>query len=561
MKKYLLYLPVLFLGACANIVTPSGGKKDILPPIPLKASPPSHSINFNKKSIKIDFNEFVKITDAANQIVVSPFMKKAPELKLRGKSVIVDFTDTLKPNTTYTVSFGNAISDITENNVLSNYRYVFSTGNGIDSLMLKGSVKNAFTLKPESDLLVMLYNHTEDSVPCKETPLYISKTNESGNYSITNVRSGKYKIFALRDMNSNYLFDQPNEKIAFIDSLVLPKPVDTAKVDTTKKDSTLKKRSDTPIDLYLFEEIPSTQRLLKTYPAQYGKLVFIFRKPVQNISFIPQMRYSKNITACWNIQEINSTKDTVILWIKNPDIDSLTLQISDNNIILDTAKITLLKKDAAKNRRGKDNSNRNIQLKINASGHSAFDFYKPLTIESSTPLVLVEFNKIVLKENKDTVKPTFFFTDSIKRIIHMEYKWKEGTAYSLFIPPGTLRDIFGLSNDTTKIDFKTSALKDYGNIKMKLKSGTINCKLILQLVTENDVTVQEKYSTANETVKLDNVLPGNYKIKVICDVNSNKKWDTGNYFKKILPEKIYYYPSAIQIRANWDLDLDWEIAK
>ncbi|MFA4853106.1 MAG: Ig-like domain-containing protein, partial [Bacteroidales bacterium] len=156
-KKYLLYLTVLFLGACANIVTPSGGAKDILPPVPLKAFPPSWSIDFKENSIKIDFNEYIKITDAASQVVVSPFMKIAPELKLRGKSVVVDFTDTLKPNTTYTVSFGNAISDITENNTLSNYRYVFSTGNIIDSLMLKGSVKNAFTLKPESGLLVMLY--------------------------------------------------------------------------------------------------------------------------------------------------------------------------------------------------------------------------------------------------------------------------------------------------------------------------------------------------------------------------------------------------------------------
>ena len=558
MKKYLLYLSVLFFGACANMVTPSGGAKDVLPPVPLKAFPPSYSIDFKGKSIKIDFNEYVKITDAASQLVVSPFMKITPELKLRGKSVIVDFTDTLKPNTTYTVSFGNAISDITENNILSNYKYIFSTGNVIDSLMLKGSVKNAFTLKPESGLLVMLYEHTEDSVPCKETPLYITKTNESGNFSMANIRNGKYKIFALRDMNSNYLFDQPNEKIAFVDSLVFPELVDTAKIDTVKKDSIIKNRTLLyGIDLYLFEEIASTQRLLKAFAAQYGKLVFTFRKPVQNVSF---KLLSENITEPWNLQEINITKDTVILWMKNPDTDSLTLQISDNNVILDTAEITPLKKDASKNKGNRGNNYKNIQLKINASGRSAFDFYKSLTIESSTPLALADFNKIILKENKDTIKTTFLFTDSLKRFMRMDYKWKEGTAYSIFIPPCTFKDIFGLPNDTTKIDFKTSALKDYGNIKMKLKSNALN-KLVIQLVTENDVILQEKYSTANEIVKFDYVLPGNYKIKAICDANGNKKWDTGDYFKKILPEKIYYYPSAIQIRSNWDMDMDWEITK
>jgi len=548
LEKYILYLAVLLLASCANIVTPSGGLKDWMPPKALRTNPEMNARNFTGRSVRIEFDEFVKVTDASNQVVVSPFMSETPDIKLKGKSIVVEFLDTLKPNTTYTVSFGTAISDIAENNILSNYRYAFSTGSEFDTLMLKGVVKNAFTLKPENGLFVMLYAHTGDSAPCKGKPLYVSKTTSSGEFCFANVKDGKYKIFALKDMNANYLFDQPNEKVAFIDSLVSPNTVDTSKSDSLGKSKI--------IELFLFEKIPSVQRIIKASPVSYGKLMFVFRKPVQNITFTP---FANTNTPFRNLREINTTKDTVILWMKDPDLDSVSLLISDNNVILDTSEIALIKKDALKKGgRGKSDY-KNIQIKPNASARSAFDFYKPLTIECSTPVAQTEFGKIVLKEGNDTIKPAFVFTDSIKRKIRADYKWKEKTAYSLFIPPGTFNDIFGTANDTVKIDFKTSAAEDYGNVKLTLKFEALNCNHIVQLVTENDVVIQEKYCTANETLNFNYILPGNYRFKLIYDANNDNKWDTGDYFNKLQPERVYYYPSSIQVRSNWEMETDWEV--
>jgi len=546
-QKYWLCIIVLFIEACANIVTPSGGAKDVTPPKVIRSTPELNSKNFNGRYVRIDFDEFVKVTDAASQLIISPFMNEAPELKLRGKYIVMDFKDTLKPNTTYSISFGKSIADINEGNVLANYRYVFSTGNIIDSLTLKGVVKNASSLKTESGVFVMLYDNIYDSVPYKETPYYISKSDESGSFSFTNIKKGKYKIFALKDANNDFLFDQPGEMIAFSDSLVTPQPIDTARADSLLKNSSY--------NLSLFEETPASQKMLKAFASKYGKIILIFRKPVEDLSIIP---LADNMTDSWNLQEINKTKDTLILWLKNPDVDSVFLKILDNNIIIDTAEIALIKKGTQENR-GKGEVVKNVGVKTCVNNNGAFDFYRSFTLESSAPVSDYDFNKIVFKENKDTVKAVFTFNDSIKRNIKMEYKWKEETTYSLFIPPGTFKDIFGTLNDTVKINFKTTSARDYCNIKLSMKSSDIKCDFIVRLDNENDAIIQEKYSLSNETVQFNYVLPGNYKIKIICDSNNNKKWDTGNYLKMIQPEKVFYYPSAISAKANWDMSLDWEI--
>jgi len=394
----------------------------------------------------------------------------------------------------------------------------------------------------------MLYDKTYDSIPYKETPFYISKTDESGAFTFSNVKKGKFKLFALKDGNSNFIFDQPNEMIAFSDSLISPQPIDTAKTDSLRKNSIY--------NLYLFEEAPSKQRLLKKYASRYGKLTLIFGKPVENLSIKP---LTKNLPSSWNLEEFNNTKDTISLWLKNPDLDTLTMQIDDNNVILDTAEISLVKKKVKQNR-GKDEI-KDIGIHATISNNGVFDFYRPFKMISSAPVSEYNFKKIILTENKDTVKANFVFTDSIKRNILMEYKWKEKTPYSLFVPPGTFKDMFGKLNDTLKIHFTTTSASDYGNIKLTLKSLKLTCNLIVQLVTETDAVVQEKFSAPNDIIKFDYVSPGNYKIKIICDKNNNKKWDTGIYLKKIQPEEVFYYPSDINVKPNWDVDLDFTMPK
>jgi hypothetical protein len=540
----------MLLGACANIVSPSGGPVDKTPPQVLKTIPPNNAKNFNGKSIRVEFNKMVKLTDLSSQLIVSPYMKDLPDVKARKKSMFVEFKDTLKPNTTYSISFGKSISDNYENNVLNNYRFIFSTGENIDTLILKGSVKNSFTLKPESDVVVMLYRSNYDSVPYKELPYYIAKTDEKGYYSFTNIRNDNYKIFALTTKTGDYHY-QVGEKMAFLDSLVTPHAIDTIKADSIKNKMVY--------NLLLFEEELLQQKMLKASAARYGKLVFVFRKPVKDFTLNP---LTQNIPNDWNQVEENKTRDTFTVWLKNPDMDSLTVQVADGHTILDTARLTLVKKGASKSRGKKIDDTKRLGLRVNANSNSTFDFYRTILINCNTPVSEYSFKKIVFAENKDTIKPRFAFNDSIHRTVRMDYKLKEETNYYLFIPPGTFKDMFGVSNDTVKVNFKTSASKNYGNIKLKLKAINIDHNLIVQLITDDgNSIIQEKILSSIETINFLNINPGNYKIRIIYDSNNNGKWDTGNYLKKLQPEKVIYYNVPISLKANWDLDLDWELPK
>lgn len=559
MKKYNTYTSVLLIAwlvaaSCANIVTPTGGKKDVSPPVVRETTPLNRTKDFKGNSVRILFDEFVKLNDVANQVIFSPFTANPPDIKTKGKSVVVQFSDTLQNNTTYSIAFGNAIADITENNILSNYRFVFSTGPLLDSLVIKGEVRNAQTLKAESGIYVMLYRHNEDSVPLIETPYYLARTGEDGSFYFSSLHDASYKIFALKDLNNDYMFDQPNEEIAFLDTLVRPETLDTI-IDTITN-----KTKSTGIRLDMFEEEPARQRLMKAYPAIYGKVNLVFAKPLENFSLKEVAKKSSGYK-----KELNKTKDTLSLWMNNPDDDSLILEVRDNNVILDTAEILLIKK-GIKNSVRSGGVILSLRNKSNAGNKSSYDYFNPLTIEFSNPIAFYDFSKIVLVENNDTVTfPVDFdrtdvcILDTILRKIIINYKWKEGTNYSLTVLPAAFRDIFSLPNDTLQINFKTSELKDYGNVLFKIKTMQNHEHLLAQLVNDNDVVFAEKPVMTDGSVKFDFVRPGTYKLKIIVDLNNNGKWDTGNYMRKLQPEKVFYDPSSIQVKANWDMELEWTI--
>src|ERR1044072_834737 len=235
---------VLALG-CAQIVTPDGGPKDTSPPYAVHYSPDSAATNFHGTKIVITFNEYISLNDLNKQLIISPAVKRKPEVTVRKKDLVIQFKDTLEPNTTYSISFGKAIRDITESNVLNNFRYVFSTGPYIDSLKCSGRVVNAQNLRGEKNVLVMLYRNTSDSAPYREKPYYYTRTDDDGNFMLTNLAAATYRIFALADEGEDYLFNTPDERIAFSDSLLHL----TGSVDSLR--------------MLMFKERPSVQKLVK----------------------------------------------------------------------------------------------------------------------------------------------------------------------------------------------------------------------------------------------------------------------------------------------------------
>ncbi len=560
---------LMFFASCAQVVAPGGGKKDTTPPQVLKYIPDSASLNFSVKSIEILFDEYIQLKDLNSQLIISPPLEKDPDIKVKNKSLIINFDEKeiLKPNTTYCFSFGNALQDINEGNPKENFNYIFSTGNYIDSLIVKGKVENAFDHKTEKGILVMLYSDFSDSVIYKKKPDHFAKTKEDGTFQINNIRDGKYKILALKDANANYKYDEETESIGFVDTII----------DASSKQNIL---------IELFQEPEKKLFIKKHFQNSFGKIVFVFNKTVDSISVKPI-----NHTFIENevILDYSTNKDTLTYWFKNIDKDSLILQVSNGSKILDTIEFKMIKKeDALKN---KKNPLR-LYLLSSPNGNENFDLNSELKFVFNNPIDSIKNTEnIQLKEDtllyKNSLGLTFnkyktstvnfgyldtAFTEgpNIPGVFAPYFtspKLKENTKYHLFIPPGTFTDIFGLKNDTIKIDFKTREEKYYGTVKLKVnlpagKDSTREIKYdyILQLLNEKENIVRENIIKKGETINYNYLYPQKYKLKIIVDTNSNGKWDSGNLLQKQQPEKVIYYTEPINIRSNWDLDLQWKVS-
>ena len=562
-SAYLLII-TLIVASCAQVVTPNGGKKDVVPPKVVKYVPDSAQLNFNSKTILIDFNEYIQLKDVNTQLIISPPLEKTPEITSKNKNILIHFdkNEKLKPNTTYSINFGNAIQDITENNPIENFKYLFSTGDFIDSVTVTGKVKLAFDHKKEKGIMVMLYSKMNDSSIYKNLPDYFDKTNEDGLFQIENVKAGNYHIVALKDINANYKYDSEEELIGFIEG----------SIDASKNEK---------IIIELFQELPKKIALKKYVHNSYGKISLFFNQGSDSIKIKP---LDITIKEDQQLIEFSKNKDTLNYWIKEYAKDSLKLKVLNGNSIIDTLEIDLIKREKALK-----NSRNPLKLNLieSPNGNQSFDlnselkliFNHPIVSANGTPQLKVDslaYNnkekKLDFYSNMQSVllnvccRTTNIDSDNpglLSPTVESFRQWKENTNYHLFIPPGTFTDIFGFTNDTIKIDFKTRELKYYGTLKLNLTLPEKEGKYIVQLMDEKENVIREKLVSATESVSLfyEYLQPSKYKLKIIKDENGNKKWDTGNYLKKQQAEKVIYNAELIQIRSNWDAEVDWKLNK
>lgn len=541
---------------------PAGGPRDVTPPAEEKSIPPNYSKNFKQKRARIYFDEFVTLKDVASQVIISPPMDKMPLFHLRGKSLVIDFNEEFKGNTTYTIFLGSAIADITEGNIISSYEYVFSTGNTIDSLSIKGKVVNAFDIKPEKDVLVMLYQDNYDSIPYKEKPYYLTRTDEEGQFALNNLGKGRYKIFALKDANSNYLYDLPNEAIAFSDSLItatyykLPE-VDSLRNDTIPADTNLlnpEKQND--YQLALFEEPDTMQRLVRAYSPVNYRIDLIFLKPTQN----PEIRVlNHNYKGNWYLEDFNKTNDTLTYWITDPEKDTLLLKVSDAGIVYDTVEIIIYKPDKEKEKIRKKDKDIEEKLSIRPTSGRTLNYFDQLELESAYPLIRGDFSGIILVENEDTLQCEISFKNNLQRVIFFDYDFKENMKYSLFIPDSAFTDILNRTNDTIIIDFVTNSPDEFGLFFLKMRFEEPGSQYIIQILTEKEKLIRQQIIDADKDLEFDNLKPGKYLVKAILDLNRNGKWDTGDYIKVIQPERVYNFPAKIHIRSKWEIEEEWTL--
>ena len=585
---FLLSFLLLFLIRCANPVTPQGGPKDIRPPKIIASEPPNLTTHFQNRRITITFDEFIQLKDARNQILISPPILPKTEFSVHGKSLHIKINDSLKANTTFSINFGEAISDITENNILRNFNYVVTTGAYIDSLTLQGKITDAYTLTPQKDIWAMLYVNENDTIPFDSLPYlvkpyYLSKTNDKGEFIFHNLRNVPYKLFALKDMNGDLLYNIATEKIAFYDSLVkgtfippvIPdtlnkkdtlgkkdmlekKEMHVRKDTTLKKDTTSRLLSTIPAySMRMFIQPDSAQKLLRSDLVQEGEVRLIFKFPTKKPVFTP-INFAPN--GKWDLEEFSSKKDTVFLWLTNIEKDSLILKIEDAGNKADTSIIDLKTKSKKKSTEKKTKVKpERLLLSQNIRGNKLNQLNGELEITFSYPVSHSDLSKIRLISGKDTTKPKVSFTDSIKRKIQIKEKWKEEQNYKVIIPDSTFFSLNQLTNDTLISEFKTMAVKDFGTFNVTVTMDQKPGPYIIQLMDEKENVLEERFIDKPGKIQFGLISPGKYKVKAILDQNKNGQWDTGVYLKHIQPEEVFYFPKTIEVRGNWDIDETWPL--
>ncbi|MDL5045014.1 Ig-like domain-containing protein [Oscillatoria amoena NRMC-F 0135] len=517
-------LVLLFLCSCASIVSPTGGPKDTTPPVCTKQIPAANTTRFNEKKIAFVFDEFVVLNDVTNQFIMSPPMEKNPEIKVVGKRIEIEFKEALLPNTTYTLNFGNSIADYNESNPLQGLTYTFSTGDYIDSLKLNGSVKDAFTLLPDKNIAVALYQTKDDSTIFKTKPSYLVRPDSTGNFKFNYLRPAEYELIAFEDINKN-LKIETNEKVGFYSTKI--------NLAYNQQDS-----SSTAYNLMISPQ-PSNLKpqVITAKEKSKGKYEVIVSGSNCKL-FVEEPGANKKATF---IQQVSGKLcDTLMLYTDINFIDSVILPVTIDTVVENTT-ITCRSKQYDK---FKLTSQENI---LN------YDFSKPLSVGFTNPVTEIRKQLVHLKEDSTEVTDFTLTNDSINPLLfHVNKQWKDDNNYTLIFSKGAIKDLFGQECDSTIIQLKTAPSTAFGNLTINVDNKP-NTNLIVQLLDNQNTIVKEQTIDKSQDITYQNLFPGQYFIKVIEDANKNGRWDGANYPKKQQAERVFITPQSIEVRANWDL--------
>ena len=589
-----LITPMLY--SCAKMGAPDGGWYDETPPHVVGAMPAEKSTHVSKRNIRINFNEFVKIDNPTQNVVVSPPQLEVPEIKGEGKSINVKLIDKLQPNTTYTIDFSNAISDNNEGNPLGNFTYSFSTGNHIDTLEVAGYVVQAADLEPVKGILVGLYADLSDTAFKTKPMLRVSRTDSRGHFIIRGVAPGKYRVYALQDADGNYSFNQRSEMLAFNHDIIEPSFRPDVRQDTLWRDSlhieSIAQVSYTHflpdnICLRAFNEIVTDRHLLKSERPEPNHFTLYY---TYGDSVLPNVRGLNFNTKDAFVVESSAHKDTVTYWLRDTALvnrDTLkmvvTQNITDSTGVLRQQEDTLTllakvpyakrlkdkqkafdewkKKQDKLKKRGEpyETTMPEEPLKLEITPSGDMDPDQNISIVAKEPLKDVDTNHVRLFSHPSGDSLWYKEPYELKRISNEEFQvkaaWKPGTEYSFEADSTAFETIYGTMSGKLKQGLKVRGEDAYASLIMTI-SGMQGRHIIAQLLDGQSKIVKQSF-TDNGQAEFYYLKPGKYFMRIIVDANNNKKWDTGNYDTSLQPEEVYYNPDEIECKAKWDLTLTW----
>jgi uncharacterized protein (DUF2141 family) len=578
---------------------PDGGWFDDDPPVVVGSSPADQSTNISAKKITIYFNEYIKLEDATNKVIVSPPQLEVPEIKATGRRIVVELQDTLKENTTYTIDFSDAISDNNEGNPLGNYTYSFSTGSQIDTMEVAGYVLDASNLEPVKGILVGLYNDLADSAFKTKPMLRVARTDGRGHFVIKGVAPGSYRTYALKDADGDFRFGQKSEMIGFNHDIYVPSSKPDVRTDTIWRDSlhieTFKQTPYTQflpddVTLLAFTQLQTDRYLLKTERKDPEKFTMFFTYGHPELPVIKGLNFNADSAF---VIETREEQDTINYWLRDTALvnqDTLRMEVTYmmtdtlGNLVSHTDTLETLaktpyakrQKDLAKEiEKGQKEQERKKKreesydsiyparpLKPNIKVSQQMDPDKKIEIEMPTPLQRVDTAAVHLYSMIDSAwyEAPFVFRPIPHRLrfYEIQAEWRPGIEYSLEIDSAAFVDIYGLVSEAYKQGLKVKSLDEYSTLAIKLSGIADSLPLRVRLLNKSDAIVKEVLAKGGE-VKFDYVNPDTYYLSAFVDVNGNGIWDTGDYDADLQAEAVYYNPRAIEIKERWDVTQQWNL--
>ncbi|MDD4458905.1 MAG: Ig-like domain-containing protein [Proteiniphilum sp.] len=585
---FLLLMAGVLLYSCANIASPTGGAYDVEPPVVRRATPDFDALNSFPKKIEIEFDENIKIKTPNEKVIITPPQQNMPVIRSIGKKAVVELNDELLPNTTYTIDFTDAIVDNNEENPLENLVFSFSTGDQLDTLSISGKVLSASDLEPVTGIYVGIHSNMDDTVFTRLPFERISRTDSRGQFTVRGMAPGQYKLFALQDLNRDYKYDNPQEAVAFLDSVIIPSSVPAVRQDTIFRDSltidTIKTVHYTrflPDDLLLRSFLSDFQRkYLQQHarPEQHRlQLQFAAPAPIPSFTLLRPVQPEKE----WYIMERNAGNDTLQLWITDSMVyrqDTIVMQVdylrtdSLNLDYMETDTLSFTMRGASRQRRTEQKEKeaeedeekpiRFLEMKVNVQ--STFELFHPVRIEFGEPVTAFDSTFVQLLRQEDSIfhpVPFRFGHDSLNpRKFTLRPSWIPGGKYKLLVDSAAIHGYYGLWNNGYDQSFSVKDLDQYGNLEMLISGLPPGKAAFVELLDKSDKPFR-KSSVKGNNARFQDLLPGEFYARLVVDEDEDGYWTTGNYETKRQPEEVFYYPGKLLIRAYSDHLEEWDLKR
>ena len=605
-KNLLLCLLALLLtAACASIGNPDGGRFDETPPRVVGSSPADGAVNVSKRKVQILFDEYIKLEKASEKVVISPPQIEPANVRADGKRVKVDFYDSLRANTTYTIDFSDAIEDNNEGNPMGQYTFSFSTGDVIDTMQVSGRVLNAADLEPIKGIMVGLYpaDSTWNDTLFRTRPfLRVSRTNGEGRFTIKGVKDGAYRVRALEDKDGDFVFSQKNERVAFDTTVYVTGSFPDVRMDTVWRDSlwydsirVVPYTHYTPDDVLLlaFLEDGQERHLLKTAYPEPTNFTFYFTAPSDSTPRIKGLNFDERCL----VTDASLKNDTVTFWVTDTALihrqDTLSMilsymetdtlgQLVVTNDTLDLSPKTTYAKIAAERSKQieaweKDRERRQKKAKkplpyeenpyertwleagFKPSGSLAPN--QNVRYLAKEPILEVDTTKIHFYVKKDTdwlPAPFLFMPEERSAKSYMLYaEWEPGQKYRFVMDTAAVVSVLEHESKSVRQEFHVRAVEEYGSIFIHVISPDTG--VVVQLLSKNDKVEAQQRTDKDGNADFFFMKPGEYYMRCYVDANGNGQWDTGDYASGLQPERVYYFGKPLPLKAQWDLRQDWDI--